>query len=676
MARDLLAGLGKQPTIMARQDVNLGPEDESDFQTQFRSRARRLGLNEDPNDPLQLFNSRKAYLQLKQEGKRLVDQDHLGSIGLKRPGHPTQFGFDTPDRKTLINRITDKPATQQDIEEATTSRRVLGLPLLNYAIPTQDTLARTQGRDLLAGQPVGIPSPSRAREFGEIRAEPVPTLPQAIIRGAAELPSGIQRELTALQSAILNPIQTAESLGMVAKGVYSAITGGNEPEERIVTALKDDLESRWGSYDQFKFAVAEQPERVLSELSIVIGGAAGLSSKAAKVAGFTKTARALEAVAATGRALDPIRLAGLAVTPITESFSFVGKKIAAHLLSGAGEEFVEQAFRLGPGKPRFLDALRGRVPMSEFLDDIDSGFARARELRGLNYQVGLSGLSKLDDPINFNPIQDRFIRLITGKNYGVRLDPTKPAGLDFGRSVFSDAKDIRTIRSVAKDISNWASDSSVQTGRGLDILKRRLDAKFAPNSVTKAVTTAMRSRVKKAIVDAVPGYRNVTGEYSRFTTLLHQFEDALAVRSTAKANTTLGKLTNLMRQNNTFAQEIVRNMDQITGGQLIATAAGLAGRPFTAKATIGRRIQEAAGIMGLLARAEAKLVGVSLISSPRILGEFLNVLGKTARGIQRTQQTLGASIPASLVELERVRKLETPPRGLPARQRPILSELE
>jgi hypothetical protein len=515
----------------------------------------------------------------------------------------------------------------------------------------------------------GVPFPTPEEEFGEIREQPAPSLGEAALTGLKNLPQGITQEIIGIGSVLAKPLQTAESFGMLAKGLYSSLTGGDEPEEKLLNAVVEDFKSRWGSYDQFKFALAEQPARILGELSVVVGGAAGLASKGAKLGGAVKIAKGLETTAKVGRALDPLRITGMALSPITKAFTFGGKKIAANLLSGSGDEFLEQAYRASPGKPRFLDALRGKIPMSEFLDDVQTSLTKAKDIGRNNYNTGLAALSNIDDPITFSSIQKNFIDNITSKKFNVKLAPSKPAGLDFADSVFSDARDLRTIRAVKRDIDRWASVSANQTGRGLDTLKRRIDAKFVPNSVTRAVTSKLRNEVKDTIVKNVKGYKELTAESQKFINLLDDFQDVMSARSTSKANATLGKLTRLMRKDNEFAQTIVREMDNLTGGQLIATASGLAGRKLTSRSMIGRDIQRASIVSGLLGYADAKIGITALMSSPRITAEFLNAVGKISRGIQKTQQAVGASIPASITLAGRL-------QGITSRQQPRLSELE
>jgi hypothetical protein len=137
-------------SIQSTSDVSLSEEDEKEFRKQFVARAKRLGINPDPDSPLGFFNSRKAFLQLKQRGLEFENQDHLGSIGLKRPGHPTQFGFDitplNPTGELLINRITGYPATQQDIIQANAARKLLRIEPLDW---TRESVLQRERQQLL-----------------------------------------------------------------------------------------------------------------------------------------------------------------------------------------------------------------------------------------------------------------------------------------------------------------------------------------------------------------------------------------------------------------------------------------------------------------------------------------------------------------------------------------------
>ncbi len=131
----------QKPPVAGPGPTSLNQEDEKEFLKQFKERNRRveaaepdpLGrkLSDDPDSPFQFFNAREEFLALRERGERLGDQFTHGSSPFKTPGHPTQFGFDDPsNRAVIINRITNRPATEQDFVEADKARKAAGLEVL------------------------------------------------------------------------------------------------------------------------------------------------------------------------------------------------------------------------------------------------------------------------------------------------------------------------------------------------------------------------------------------------------------------------------------------------------------------------------------------------------------------------------------------------------------------
>lgn len=516
---------------------------------------------------------------------------------------------------------------------------------------------------------VGVPSPTPAQEFGEFRKQPAPGLGEAFISGIKQFPAGLSQLAGGAIQALTSPVETAESIGAAIKGLYSKITGNNEPEEAIIDALVEDYTDTYGTYDKFKFAIAEQPARLLGDLSLVLSAGGSGGARIANLLGFPKTASVLSKVGVVGVGLDPLRLPvkGAKLLAKITGVNKGTKKLVGNILTGAGEEFIEQAYGKGPQKSRFLDALRGDIPLEDFLSDSEGALRAVRTERSSRYLAKLAPLRVNTTKLNFKPIRDAFINKLD--DFKITIDPTKPGGLDFSNSKIANVRDMRAIRNVAKDIFRWDSVPENLTPLGLDTLKQRLDDYFIYKGASKSIVTSLRSKVKKTIVDSVPKYATMTKEYEDLTQLINRIEDALALGKNDKAQTAISKLSKLMKIDNEFAKQVVEKMAAVGGKDIIPIAAGLSAKPLTASATIGRRIQEAAGIMGLLGHADPKLITVGLASSPRLVAEFLNLLGKGARALQKTQQTVGVTIPTGLAKLGEL-------QGLTREQRPQLSPLE
>ena len=116
--------------------------------------------------------------------------------------------------------------------------------------------------------------------------------------------------------AITNPVDTAKNIGKVALGTVQKILPGEQEYEKNADAVGRYFADRYGSMEGFKKSLAFDPVGVLSDLSTVFTGGAGLAKglgKAAGVANMSRTASALsragEGMGTVGRVTDPLNMA-------------------------------------------------------------------------------------------------------------------------------------------------------------------------------------------------------------------------------------------------------------------------------------------------------------------------------------------------------------------------------
>ncbi len=495
-----------------------------------------------------------------------------------------------------------------------------------------------------------VPSPVIPKE-DILRAKPVPSLPEAVVSGVKAFPGDVTRLASSAMEAMISPIQTAENLKMVAKGLYSKISGVNDPDEYVVDAIADDLKSKYGSYDNFKFSLAERPAQILNDASIVLSGIGSVGAKTANLMGYTRTANVFSKMAKVGQAIDPLRLTFQVTKPVRKLINKANKYIVGNMVTGVGEEFLEQAYRDMPGKDRFLAALRGDEPLENFLDEAKGALSAVRAERGSRYAERLAQIKPLQQELNFEPIQKALLNKLN--DYRIKIDTLEDGTehLNFSDAVVSNARDLRIIRNIFKDVSRWPENPENLTPIGFDTLKRRLDDQVVIKGATKAITTELKNLVKNELVLQVPEYAEMTKDYQDLSHLIENVEDSLALGKNTKAQTAISKLSKMLREDNEFAQQMVGKMKDVGGQDIIPIAAGLAAKPFRAQATIGRRLQEASPILSLMGAYEPLIAIGAAVSSPHVVAEFLNALGKAARTYQKAQQTVGISMPSAVAGL-------------------------
>ena len=131
-------------------------------------------------------------------------------------------------------------------------------------------------------------------------------------------------------SAAMHPLNTAEALGQMPQGVLNKVLsiGANEQSTALVDAMIDHFKDRYGSLENVKKTLYEDPVGVMADLASVAGGA-GLAAKGvsltadvAKAADVARTASTVADVANTvSKVSDPLRWAAKPVSAATEAGS-------------------------------------------------------------------------------------------------------------------------------------------------------------------------------------------------------------------------------------------------------------------------------------------------------------------------------------------------------------------
>ena len=264
------------------------------------------------------------------------------------------------------------------------------------------------------------------------------------------IPSG-KRAVGELVDAVVNYEDTAEALGNLAVGtgqkIWRNVTGGEEKgdKEWAADAVGKYFEDRYGSMDGFKRALAYDPVGVLSDMSTVFtGGAgvlkgtgtmvknlAGVNRKALDVANVLKKSGELSSKAAG--LTDPLSIAGKALGKGTELA--MGKEYTP------AQRMYQSALGLNTG---FSNNGKARFSQPEVL-------AMTREGVDSRIPVTSSGWKQADDMVrDLNEQIDDAIDAADAA--GVKVDPEQIAK----RALWSDARaDIRQSVTPERDLRSF-----------------------------------------------------------------------------------------------------------------------------------------------------------------------------------------------------------------------------
>jgi hypothetical protein len=183
---------------------------------------------------------------------------------------------------------------------------------------------------------------------------------EVLTEAVKNIPSSAGQLVSDITYPIRHPIQTAQSLASLGKGVVKLIAPGEptfyDEDEEAAKAVGKFFADRYGSFEGFKQSFATDPLGVLSDVAIVFTGGAGLAAKVPGLAGKTT-----QTISKIGTAIDPV--AGGA--KLIGATAATAGKIAAPvfgLTTGAGTDAILVAARAGASSPdiqkMFLDNLR------------------------------------------------------------------------------------------------------------------------------------------------------------------------------------------------------------------------------------------------------------------------------------------------------------------------------
>jgi hypothetical protein len=273
--------------------------------------------------------------------------------------------------------------------------------------------------------------------------------------------------------------------------------------------------------------------------------------------------------------------------------------------------------------PDLIPAMRGAITESDTLQNFKDALGDLKDQRSADYQAALKKLpSNLN--VDVTPIQQTLSDQL-GK-FNIKETPD---GLDFSRSTIRDKSAQADVQSIYDDVNGWGSQQGDNTPAGVDILKRSIDDTYSPSKTNRALVQAVKDSARQTLNDQVPGYQAMTQKYAQASNFLDQLND-LSLDS-ANPGTATRKLTTALRQNNDYRAALVDQLSQYSGKDLTGQLAGLnlshaAPQGIMKAISGGSALAMVAGIASHVIQP-GTVVSMAL-SSPRVMGELLNIVGK------------------------------------------------
>lgn len=424
----------------------------------------------------------------------------------------------------------------------------------------------------------------------------------------------------------LHPIDTATGLKDLFVGtVQSALPESMQaesarPQREMAGRVADFYKQRYGGAENIRNTLVQDPVGAAADAASILG-IAGIGLKAS---GLSKAGNI---ASSAGNIVDPINLAGKA---ITKGVAPVSKAVYSKVLgTTTGSPYgVKAALE---GGDTYRQAMRDTITDSDLVNMATESFDTVRKNMTSDYHNSLKSLKGANQSLDISDIHkmaDDWLDKYNVKKVG--------KDLDFSRSTAT-GKAAEEIEQVYRIVKDWGSKPDDLTPAMLDTLKRKIGNFYATDRISRAMTQSLKKAVHEKVATSVPEYRKMTTDYAKKSEFLDSVESAISSGDRSKADAVLRKMTTAIREDKSFRRDLLKQLGEEGGNDLIAAASGRTmSQPFANR--MGPMLTSAAGAGGMF--YSPWMASLFAISSPRLVGEVSYYLGKTGRGSAKVAKSI------------------------------------
>jgi hypothetical protein len=492
-------------------------------------------------------------------------------------------------------------------------------------------------------------APAPPPQWDVASVEPIPF---STMKMLANAPGSLYKNtIGGLVEALSNPAQTARGIADVAAGGFynampaivqrgiNAIEVNPEAQQRAIqtaNVVGQDFAKTYGTGEGFKQAAQEDPFRILSDVSMLAGGA-GAGLKAANIG--AKTTQAGNVLSTASNVLNPVTQTIAATKAVGKGAETIGKGYLA-AKSGVGMEPIKQAIKAGAeGNQTFLENMRDKVPSLQVLDDAKANLAQMNADKMKEYRSGMVNIKN-----------DRTVLDFTGIDKAL----ASAESMAYYKGKIKDQTAANVLEDMKKKVADWKNSNAADyhTPEGMDALKQTLWESFGKLGQEEKTAFSAGKQVYDAVKSEIgrqaPTYAEVMKGYSESSDLINEIERTLSLGNKASADTAMRKLQSLMRNNvNTNYGQRLSLAQQLSaaGGRDLMPA--LAGQTMSSE--LPRGLQGATNVpTSMLAYSTlgpAAAVADVLSSSPRLVGETAYKYGQMAGALNKGAEAVSSRVP-------------------------------
>ena len=330
----------------------------------------------------------------------------------------------------------------------------------------------------------------------------------------------------------------------------------------------------------------------------------------------------------------------------------IGKMISQPLgvATGTGGGAIEEAFGNNPG---FRQGISGAINEQDLVGQVNNKLDGLVQSRAEAYQNALKNVQGATQNLDVAPIEktlaDRF------KIFGLKLEKALPEelqGINLNipknkaiiDGIMADVKptlstagargaQVADIGQAATKVLEDFKTVGDNSPYGLDTLRMNLQAIAQDSPKARVMLRPVIEDIRNTVETAVPGYKDMLSGYEAATNKINEIQKSLSIRGEGVSQDSLiRKLSTIFRDVNKYRLGQIDELDP--NGDLRAQIAGVAMRSGLPRGQLTRMIgMGSVGGVGMLTHNPALVVGLSAISSPRLVGETANAMGKAYNAI-------------------------------------------
>lgn len=319
-------------------------------------------------------------------------------------------------------------------------------------------------------------------------------------------------------------------------------------------------------------------------------------------------------------------------------------------ITGTGTGAVEEALAAGAktaetgGVTSFDKAMKGEIPGEEIVNHARTALQAVRSQRAAAYKTQLDAINQgPQKSLDISPIRRKAMKLLDA--YGLRISEEGELLPKFSGSELNKA-DMVKVQEIMDTTFRWGKTAGDRSPSGVDTLKRYYDNYYSDSSAIRQLVTSLKDETKQVLVKGIPGYEQMTKGYAEATNVLKDFESGLLLRKQGMsgrvtADQTLRRLISAMKDNYELRRDLVKVLGARGDVDLTGEVAGYAMSQVLPRGLAGASpflIGEVAMAYKLLSPQWWPILA---LSSPRVAGEFLKVIGSTASKMPGMLPTTG-----------------------------------